>query len=69
MTPDPKNNLPRAVLIGFAMLALAVLLSNHWAIVRVGPMQAVLLNQWTGSFEPCALSETSSGVRMVCQQP
>lgn len=66
MTLSPANRTAAAILVGFAMLSAAVLVSNHWSINRVGPMQAILLNRWTGSVEACAVSDTGSVVKMEC---
>lgn len=43
---------PRALLIGFSLLAAAILVTNHWQI-GAAPGAVVRLNRWTGAVVAC----------------
>jgi hypothetical protein len=68
-------NISWAVLIGSALIAASVVVTNHWEVVAMNgdPVMVGRLNRWTGSLELC-VSDLSTvkganvlrGVRMVC---
>jgi hypothetical protein len=64
-----------AILVGSWLIALAILITNHWAIIPGGPNSiaaTIRLNRWTGSVEVCSVSAKSptgsnaAGLQLTC---
>ena len=65
-----------AIIIGTGLIALAIMLTNHWTIIPGGPNSiaaTMRLNRWTGAIEVCSVSAKSTagsnaaGLQMTCE--
>ena len=65
-----------AIVIGAALIAGAILITNHWMIIPGGSNSiaaTVRLNRWTGSIDVCSLNaksvtgSTASGIQLTCE--
>jgi hypothetical protein len=70
-----KMGIPIAIVAGAAMIAAAILVTNHWQIVRTQEsLVALRLNRWTGLVEVCMFDldtqrdpKSLAGVELVCR--
>lgn len=58
-------NTPIAIVAGAAMIAAAILVTNHWQIAG-GQAQVFRLNLWTGTVTPCGVSDRA-GEQLPCE--
>ena len=65
-----------AIVVGAGLIALAIMVTNHWAIIPGGANSiaaTIRLNRWTGSIDVCSLSAKSatgsnaSGLQLTCK--
>lgn len=58
-----------SIIIGAALIAAAILVTNHWAIVSApNGLIAARLNRWTGSIEVCAIDPKTTGAGLAGAQ-
>jgi hypothetical protein len=66
---------PLAIVIGAAIIAAAILVTNHWQIMRTQEALVVVrLNRWTGRIEMCMADlgatpspKTLAGIQLPCR--
>jgi hypothetical protein len=65
-----------AVVAGAGLIAMAIMVTNHWAIIPGGQNSiaaTIRLNRWTGSIDVCSLDAKSvsgsnaSGLQLTCE--
>jgi hypothetical protein len=65
-----------AIVIGAGLIALAILVTNHWAIMPGGSNSiaaTIRLNRWTGAIDVCSISAKSpsgsntAGLQLTCE--
>jgi hypothetical protein len=65
-----------AIVVGAGLIALAIMVTNHWAIIPGGSNSiaaTIRLNRWTGSIDVCSLNAKSvtgsnaSGLQLTCE--
>jgi hypothetical protein len=65
-----------AIVVGAVLIALAVLVTNHWTIIPGGANSiaaTIRLNRWTGSIDVCSLNAKSpagsnpAGIQLTCE--
>jgi hypothetical protein len=65
-----------AIVVGAGLIALAILVTNHWTVIPGGPNSiaaTIRLNRWTGSIDVCSLNAKSatgsnpSGLQLTCE--
>ena len=65
-----------AIIVGAALIAAAILLTNHWQMQPAGGgTDALRLNRWTGTIDLCMLDPKSikegasslAGVQLACE--
>jgi hypothetical protein len=65
-----------AVAVGAGLIAMAIMVTNHWAIIPGGQNSlaaTIRLNRWTGPIDVCSLDARSvagsnaSGLRLTCE--
>ena len=52
-----------ATIVGAGLIALAILVTNHWEIIPGGPNSiaaTIRLNRWTGAIDVCSISAKST---------
>jgi hypothetical protein len=64
-----------AIVAGSGLIALAILVTNHWAIIPGGPNSiaaTIRLNRWTGTIDVCSINAKSptganaAGLQLTC---
>jgi hypothetical protein len=68
---------PAAIIAGAIVIALAILITNHWqfAISSSGYGVALRLNRWTGAISVCLVDPNSAkdpnltGAQLACDPP
>jgi hypothetical protein len=68
---------PAAIIAGAMVIALAILIANHWqfAISSSGYGVALRLNRWTGTISVCLVAPNSAkdpnltGAQLTCSPP
>jgi hypothetical protein len=66
---------PLAIVVGAAMIATAILVTNHWQVVYTQEsLMALRLNRWTGLVEVCMYDpdtqrdpKSLAGVELICK--
>jgi hypothetical protein len=65
-----------AIVVGAGLIALAIMVTNHWAIIPGGANSiaaTIRLDRWTGSIDVCSLNAKSvtgsnaSGIQLTCE--
>jgi hypothetical protein len=63
------------IIIGAALIALAIMVTNHWQLLPNGTnglAATIRLNRWTGAIDVCALNKNSptgsnaAGLLLTC---
>jgi hypothetical protein len=59
---------PMSIIIAGALIAAAILMTNHWEIVPTG-FTALRLNRWSGSVVACRTDRVPfAGVQLECSE-
>jgi len=77
MGHTPSMGKPIAIVVGSALIAAAILITNHWQLQRAAndATGAIRLNRWTGKVEICVIEAKSihpsdinslAGARLAC---
>lgn len=63
------NQQAAAIIIAGALIAGAIALTNHWALVTGQDKPIMRMNRWTGTIASCLPVHLSGGVEWQCPPP